>query len=67
MEVTHFTEMNGTMEGKGININIDNRPVDVCFYGEFNLMQLLYFREELIEGLASIEEEIKKRQDIASN
>ena len=46
---------------------IDNRPVDVCFYGEFNLMQLLYFREELIEGLASIEEEIKKRQDIASN
>ena len=62
MEVLHYNECNGAYQGLGMNVNIDENPNEVVFYGDFTLSQLMYFKEELKVALDAINQEIVNKQ-----
>ena len=62
MEILHYDECNGAYQGLGMNVNIDENPKSIAFYGDLTLSQLMYFKEELEVALEAINEEIANKQ-----
>lgn len=62
MEILHHDECNGAYQGLGMNVNIDKKPNEIVFYGDFTLSQLAYFKEELEVALEAINGAIATNQ-----